>query len=54
VTLHQNELTELEHWALYYQNSKLFEEFEDKRLLDEAINETGTFPCPNAVGDKES
>jgi len=27
---------------------------EDKRLLDEAIDKTGTVPCPNAGGDKES
>jgi hypothetical protein len=54
VTLHQNVLTALEHWALHYQNSKSFEELEDERLLDEAINETGTIPCPNAGGDKES
>jgi hypothetical protein len=54
VTLHQNVLTALEHWALRYQNSKSFEELEDKHLLDEAINETGTVPRPNAGGDKES
>ncbi len=54
MTLHQNVLTVLEHWALCYQNSKLFEELENKRLLDEAIDETGTVPCPNAGGNKES
>jgi hypothetical protein len=53
-TLHQNVMTVLEHWALCYQNSKSFEEFEDEHLLGEAINETGTVPCPNAGGDKES
>ncbi len=54
MTLHHNVLTALEHRALRYQNSKSFEELEDKRFLDEAIDETGTVPCPNAVGDKES
>jgi hypothetical protein len=54
VTLHQNVLTALEHRALRYQNIKSFEELEDKRLLDEAIDKTGTVPCPNAGGDKES
>ena len=43
MTLHQNVLTALEHRALRYQNSKSFEELEDERLLDEAINETGPF-----------
>jgi hypothetical protein len=41
VTLHQNVLTALEHWALRYQNSKSFEELEDERLLDEAIMRRG-------------
>jgi hypothetical protein len=27
---------------------------EEKRLLDEAINKTGTVPCTNVGGDKES
>ena len=54
VTRHQNELTALEHRALRYQNSKLYEELEDERLLGEAIDKTGTVLCPNVGGDKES
>ncbi len=54
MTLHQNVLTALDHRALRYQNSKSYEELEDERLLDEAIDETGTVPCPTAGGDEES
>jgi hypothetical protein len=54
VTLHQTVLTALEQRALHYQNSKTYEELEDKRLLDEAINKTGTVPCANIGGDKAS
>jgi hypothetical protein len=54
VALHQNVLTMLDHRALCYQNSKSYEELEDERLLDEAIDETGTVPCPTAGGDEES
>jgi hypothetical protein len=54
VTLHQNVLTVLEHRALRYQNNKSYKELEDERLLDEAINETGTVPSPTAGGDEES
>ncbi len=50
MTLHQNVLTALEHRALRYQNSKSYEELEDERLMDEAIDETGTVPC-SIVGD---
>ena len=39
MTLHQNVLTALEHRALRYQNSKSYEELEDERLMDEAIDE---------------
>ncbi len=39
VTLHQNVLTALEHRALRYQNNKSYEELEDERLMDEAIDE---------------
>ena len=53
-TLHQNVLTMLDHWVLRYQNSESYKELEDKRLLDEAINETGTVPCPIAGGNEES
>jgi hypothetical protein len=53
VTLHQNVLTALEHQALRYQNSKSYKELEDERLLDDAINETGTVPRSNAGDDEE-
>jgi hypothetical protein len=54
VTLHQNVLTVLEHRALCYQNSKSYKELEDERLLDEAIDETGTVQCPTAGDNEES
>jgi len=54
VTLHQNVLTALEHWVLRYQNSKSYKELEDERLMDEAIDETGTVPHSNAGDDEES
>jgi hypothetical protein len=54
VTLHQTVLTALEQRVLCYQNSKSYEELEEKRLLDEAISETGTVPYANIGGDKES
>ena len=54
MTLHQNVLTALEHRALRYQNSKSYEELEDERLVDEAIDETGTVPCSSAGDDVES
>jgi hypothetical protein len=54
VTLYQNVLTALEHQVLCYQNSKSYKELEDEQLLDEAINETGTVPCPTPGGDEES
>ncbi len=54
MTLHQIVLTALEHWMLSYQNSKSCEELENERLLDDAINEMGTVPCPTAGGDEES
>jgi hypothetical protein len=44
----------LEQRALLYQNSKTYEELEYARLLDEAINKTGTVPCANIGGDKAS
>ncbi len=52
MTLHQNVLTALEHQALRYQNSKSYDELEDKRLMDEAIDEMGTVPC-SIIGDDE-
>ena len=54
MTLHQNLLTALEHQALHYQNSKSYKELEDKRLMDEAIDETGTDPCSIVGDDGES
>ena len=54
MTLHQNVLTALELWALHYQNRKSYKELEDKRLMDEAIDETGTVPCPIVGGDEGS
>jgi hypothetical protein len=47
VIWHQTVLTVLEHWALCYQNSQAYEELEDKRLFNEAIDETGTVLCAN-------
>ncbi len=54
MTLHQNVLTALEHRALRYQNSKSYEELDDGCLMDEAIDETGTVPCPITGDDEES
>ena len=44
MTPHQNVMTALDLRALRYQNSKSYEELEDERLMDEAIDETGTVP----------
>ncbi len=49
MTLHQNVLPTLEHRALRYQNSKSYEELEDERLMEEAIDETGTVSCAMCV-----
>ena len=54
MTLRQNVLTALEHQALRYLKSKSYKELEDKRLLDEAIDETGTVQCPTAGDNEES
>ena len=54
VTRHQNVVTALEHRALHYQNGKSYEELEDERLMDVAIDETGTVPRFNAGDDEES
>jgi len=51
VTRHQNVVTALELRALHYQNSKSYEELEDNRLMDEAIDETGTVPRFQAGDD---
>ncbi|KAL3806180.1 hypothetical protein ACHAXA_008049 [Cyclostephanos tholiformis] len=47
-------MTALDHRALRYQNSKSYEELEDERLMDEAIDEMGTAPCPIAGNDVAS
>ncbi len=54
MTLHQTVLTALEQRALRYQNSKTYEELEDKQLLDEAIDETGMVSGANIGGDETS
>ena len=54
MTPHQKVMTVLDHRALHYQNRKSYEELEDKRLMDEAIDETGTAPCPIAGNDVAS
>jgi hypothetical protein len=54
VTLHQTVLTALEHRAIRYQNNQTYEELEDKRLINEAIDETGTVPCASEGGGKKS
>ena len=54
MTLHQNARTALELRALRNQNRKSYEELEDECLMDEAIDETGTVPCPIVGGDEES
>jgi hypothetical protein len=47
VMQHQSVLTVLDQWARRYQESQSYEEFEDERLLDEAINEMGTVAAPS-------
>ncbi len=54
MTLHQTVSTALEQRVLCYQNSRSYEELEEERLLDEAIDEMGTVPYANVGGDKES
>ena len=54
MTRHQNVLTALEHRALRYQNGESYEDLEDERLMEEAIDETGTVPRFNAGEDEES
>jgi hypothetical protein len=46
-------MTALEHRALRYQCNKSYEELEDERLMDEAIDETGTVRRPIAGDDEE-
>jgi hypothetical protein len=47
ITQHQLVLTVLEQWVHQYQESQSYEELEDERLLDEAIDETGTVAAPS-------
>jgi hypothetical protein len=54
VTPHQRVLTALEQRAVWYQNSRTYEELEDERLLDEAIDETGTLLCASKRGEERS
>jgi hypothetical protein len=43
---HLSVLTALEQQARQYQESQSYEELEDERLLDDAINEMGTVAAP--------
>jgi hypothetical protein len=54
VTPHQRVSTALEQRAVRYQNSRTYEELEDERLLDEAINETGMLLCASKRGEERS
>ncbi len=54
MTPHQRVLTALEQRAVWYQNSRTYEELEDERLLDEAIDETGTLLCASKRGEERS
>ncbi len=54
MTPHQRVLTALEQRAVRYQNSRTYEELEDERLLDEAIDETGTLLCASDRGEERS
>ncbi len=54
MTPHQRVLTALEQRAVWYQNSRTYEELEDERLLDEAINETGTLLRASKRGEERS
>ena len=54
MTCHQNVLTALEHRALRYQIGKSSDKLEEERIMDEAIDETGTVPRFKAGDDEES
>ena len=54
MTQHQNVLTALEHRSLRYQTGKSYEELEEERIMDEAIDETGTVPQFKTGDDEES
>jgi hypothetical protein len=54
VTQHQTVLTALEHRALRYQNSRTYEELDNKRLFNKAIDEMGMISCANKDGEEMS
>ena len=54
MTQHQNVLTALEHRSLRYQTGKSYEELEEERIMDEAVDETGTVARFMTGDDEES
>ncbi len=54
MTPYQRVLTALEQRAVWYQNSRTYEELEDEQLLDEAINETGMLLHASNRGEERS
>jgi hypothetical protein len=54
VTQHQRVLTALGQRAVWYQNSQTYEELEDEKLLDEAIDKMGTLLCASERGEERS
>ncbi len=54
MTPHQRVLTALEQRGVWYQNSRTYKELEDKRLPDEAIDETRTLLCASESGEERS
>ncbi len=52
MTPHQRVLTALEQRAARYQNGQTYKDLEDKQLLDEAIDDTGTI-LRASKGDEE-
>ncbi len=54
MTPHQRVLTALEQRAVWYQNSRTYEELEDKQLLDKAIDETGMLLHASNRGEERS
>ncbi len=53
VTQHQSVLTALEQQVRRYQESQSYEELEDERLFDEAIDKMGTVAAPLVEDDGE-
>jgi hypothetical protein len=53
VTQHQSVLTALEQRSCQYQENQSYEELEDERLLDGAINETGMVAAPHVADNDE-